>query len=167
MKKDINAESYSNWQIFSLTFLRVLIGWHFLYEGLAKLLSSPGWSSKSYLLGSVGPVAPVFKAMASHPALLNLIDTINIWGLILIGVSLFIGLLSRPFKLFGIVLLFLYYLAYPPFASLGFSAPVEGNYWIVNKNLIEMAALFVLFLFPSSQITGIDRLFLKPKEQNN
>jgi thiosulfate dehydrogenase (quinone) large subunit len=167
MKKDRNAESYSNWQIFSLTFLRVLIGWHFLYEGLAKLFSSPGWSSKSYLLGSVGPIAPVFNAMASHPTLLNLIDYLNIWGLILIGISLFIGLLSRPFKLFGIVLLLLYYLAYPPFAGLGISTSVEGNYWIVNKNLIELASLFVLYLFPTSQITGIDRFFSKPKEQKN
>ena len=165
MKKDRTRESYSNWQIFSLTFLRVLIGWHFLYEGLVKLFSSPGWSSKSYLLGSAGPLAHVFKAMASHPSMLTLIDYLNIWGLILIGISLFIGLLSRPFKLFGIGLLLLYYLAYPPFASLGISAPVEGNYWIVNKNLIEMAALFVLYLFPSSQITGLDRLFLKPKKQ--
>jgi thiosulfate dehydrogenase (quinone) large subunit len=161
MKKDRNAESYSNWQIFSLTFLRILIGWHFLYEGLVKLLSSPGWSAKSYLLGSVGPIAPYFKTLASHPTLLQIVDNMNIWGLILIGISLFIGLLARPFKLFGIALLLLYYLAYPPFAALGINMPVEGNYWIVNKNLIEMAALFVLYLFPTSQITGIDRLFSK------
>jgi thiosulfate dehydrogenase (quinone) large subunit len=159
MKKVNNSESYSNWQVFSLTFLRVLIGWHFLYEGLVKLFSSPGWSAKSYLMGSVGPVAPVFKAMASHPALLNTIDFLNIWGLILIGLGLFVGLLARPLKLCGIAILLLYYLAYPPLASLAVNIPVEGNYWIVNKNLIELAALFVLYLFPSSQITGMDRLF--------
>jgi thiosulfate dehydrogenase [quinone] large subunit len=159
MRRDNVALSYSNWQVFSLTFLRVLIGWHFLYEGLTKLFSSPAWTAKSYLVGSVGPFAPVFKAMASNPVLLLIIDNINIWGLILIGLSLFIGLFARPFKLFGIVLLLLYYLAYPPFAAVVINAPVEGSYWIVNKNLIEMAALFVLYLFPSSQITGIDRYF--------
>jgi thiosulfate dehydrogenase (quinone) large subunit len=164
MKKDSIAQSYSNWQIFSLTFLRVLIGWHFLYEGLAKLFSAPEWTARTYLLGSVGPASHVFKALAAHPALLNLVDFINIWGLILIGISLFIGLLSKPFKLFGIFLLLMYYLAYPPFASLGITAPMEGNYWIVNKNLVEMAALLVLYLFPTSQITGIDRLFSKSKD---
>jgi thiosulfate dehydrogenase [quinone] large subunit len=159
MKRNNIAEYYSNWQIFSLTFLRVLIGWHFLYEGLVKLFSSPAWTAKSYLLGSVGPFAPVFKDMAAHQGLLSVIDNLNIWGLILIGLSLFIGMFARSFKLLGISLLLLYYFAYPPFASVVINTPVEGSYWIVNKNLIEIAALFVLYLFPSSQITGIDRYF--------
>jgi thiosulfate dehydrogenase [quinone] large subunit len=58
-------------------------------------------------------------------------------------------------------LLSLYYFAYPPFTSLVINTPVEGSYWIVNKNLIEMAALFVLFMFPTSHITGIDRYLQK------
>jgi thiosulfate dehydrogenase (quinone) large subunit len=161
MKEASISQYYSNLQIFSLTFLRVLVGWHFLYEGLTKLFSTPAWTAKSYLLGSVGPFAPMFKAMASHQGVLNVVDILNIWGLILIGVSLFAGLFSRPFKLCGIALLVLYYIAYPPFASLIINTPVEGNYWIVNKNLIEIAALFVLFLFPTSQITGIDRYLHK------
>jgi thiosulfate dehydrogenase [quinone] large subunit len=161
MKKDSISQYYSSLQLFSLTLLRVLIGWHFLYEGFTKLFSSPAWTAKSYLLGSVGPFAPAFKAMASNPGVLHVIDKLNIWGLILIGLSLFVGLFSRPFKICGIVLLLLYYIAYPPFATLVINTPVEGNYWIVNKNLIEIAALFVLFLFPTSHITGIDRYFQK------
>ena len=161
MKTDTISQSYSDLQIFSLTFLRVLIGWHFLYEGLTKLFSNPAWTAKTYLLGSVGPFASVFKALASNAVLLNIIDYLNIWGLILIGLSLFIGLFSRPFKICGIALLLLYYVTYPPFSALAVNTPVEGNYWIVNKNLIEMAALFVLFVFPTSQISGIDRYIRK------
>lgn len=157
MKKYNIALYYSNWQIFSLSLLRVLIGWHFLYEGLVKLFSSPAWTAKSYLLGSVGPFATVFKAMAQNPHMLYIIDKLNIWGLILIGISLFTGLFARPFKIMGICMLLLYYFAYPPFGSVIITTPVEGSYWIVNKNLIETAALFVLYLFPSSQITGLDR----------
>jgi thiosulfate dehydrogenase [quinone] large subunit len=155
---------YSNWQIFGLTFLRVLIGWHFLYEGLIKLIS-PDWTAKDYLIGSVGPLAPLFVGMAQSKSILNIVNILNEWGLILIGLSLFIGLLSKPCKIFGIVLLSFYYLAYPPFAGYGINIHVEGSYWIVNKNLIEMAALFVLYLFPSSHITGIDR-FLKNNYKN-
>jgi thiosulfate dehydrogenase [quinone] large subunit len=103
--------------------------------------------------------------MASNSTLLFIIDNINIWGLTIIGLCLFIGLFARLFKLFGIVLLLLYYFAYPPFANVVINAPVEGSYWIVNKNLIEMAALLVLYLFPSSQISGIDRFF-QPKIKN-
>jgi thiosulfate dehydrogenase [quinone] large subunit len=51
----------------------------------------------------------------------------------------------------------MYYLAYPPLADFGVNMHVEGSYWIVNKNLIEMTALLVLLMFPSSGITGIDR----------
>ncbi len=164
MKNENSPQSWSNFQIFSLTLLRVLIGWHFLFEGFTKLLSSPAWSARSYLMGSVGPFSHIFKAMALNATYLDIVNFLNIWGLIIIGLGLFIGLLARPLKIAGIVLLALYYLAYPPFVSLLINAPVEGNYWIVNKNLIEMAALFVLFLFPSSHITGIDRYFKKKSD---
>ena len=163
MKKNNTVfTNYSNWQIFSLTVLRVLIGWHFLFEGLMKVFT-PGWSAKFYLLGSVGPLAPIFKVLASNKTILIVVDNLNEWGLIIIGLGLFIGLFEKPLKICGILLLALYYLAYPPFPGLAIDAPVEGSYWIVNKNLIEMAALFVLYLFPSSQITGIDSFIFKPK----
>ena len=169
MKKD-TTQNYSGLQIFGLTLLRVLVGWHFLYEGLIKLYT-PGWTAKSYLSGSIGPVAPLFKGIAQNEFLLPLIDFLNAWGLVLIGISLFIGLLSKVGKLAGISLLLLYYLAYPPFASLGINPHVEGSYWIVNMNLIEMASLFVLCLFPSSHITGIERFRrigrMKPDKNNN
>lgn len=96
---------------------------------------------------------------------MNAVNFLNEWGLVLIGLGLFIGLFSRPLKIAGMLLLSLYYLAYPPFSGLSINAPVEGSYWIVNKNLIEMAALFVLYLFPSSQVTGIDRYLKKNLEK--
>jgi thiosulfate dehydrogenase [quinone] large subunit len=159
----IAQTNYSNWQIFSLTFLRVLIGWHFLFEGLMKLYT-PGWSAKSYLLGSVGPFSSMFKALVSNQTILTIVDNMNIWGLVIIGLGLFIGLFEKPLKIAGIFLLLLYYLAYPPFPGLSVEAPVEGAYWIVNKNLVEMAALLVLFFFPSGHITGIDSFIFKRKQ---
>jgi thiosulfate dehydrogenase [quinone] large subunit len=153
---------YSKMQILGLTLLRVLIGWHFLYEGLVKV-STPGWTAKSYLLGSVGPLAPFFNSIGQSEHILKVIDALNQWGLILIGLSLFIGLLSKPGIIFGMILLSFYYLAYPPFASLGINMHAEGSYWIVNKNLIELSALFVLYLFPSSHITGIDKFVFRTR----
>jgi thiosulfate dehydrogenase [quinone] large subunit len=165
MKKEKQHYNYSGIQIFALTLLRIFIGWHFLFEGLTKLYT-PGWSAKEYLLGSVGPLSPVFKGLAKTEFILNTVDAINEWGLVLIGLGLFIGLLSKPCKILGMFMLLFYYLACPPFPGLGISAHVEGSYWIVNKNLIEMAALFILYLFPSNQITGIDRFFA-PKGESN
>jgi thiosulfate dehydrogenase [quinone] large subunit len=87
----------------------------------------------------------------------------NEWGLVIIGLGLFIGLFEKPLKLSGILLLLLYYLAYPPFPGLTINAPMEGSYWIVNKNFVEMAALFVLLFFPSGHITGIDSFLIKKR----
>lgn len=160
----IEKRIYTRGQILSLTILRILIGWHFLYEGLVKFYS-PNWSARSYLSGAVGPFSSLFHDMAQSEWQLKIADTLNMWGLTLIGLSLFIGFLSKPFKILGIILLLMYYLAYPPFADLGVQMHVEGSYWIVNKNLIEMASLFVLLMFPSSGITGIDR-FINPIKEN-
>lgn len=166
MKNNTIQSGYSNWQICALTILRVLIGWHFLYEGLVKVYT-PGWTAKNYLLNSVGPFSSFFKSIAQSSQTLNIADTLNEWGLILIGVSLFIGLFSKLSSFFGIALLAFYYLSYPPLAELGIENYVEGNYWIVNRNLIEMAALLVLIVFPSSNITGIDRFIFKQKKKRS
>lgn len=163
MKKDKSIQTnYSNWQTFSLSLLRVLIGWHFLYEGLIKLYT-PAWTAKPYLEGAIGPFASLFKSMAQNQSILNMVNIANEYGLVLIGLGLFLGLLSNSCKILGIILLSFYYLAYPPFAGLGINTHVEGSYWIVNKNLVEMAALFVLLVFPSSHLTGIDKFLFKYK----
>ena len=97
------------------TILRVAIGWHFLYEGISKLFI-PDWSAENFLINSTGPLSGLYQNLTSHP-LLNIVDHLNIYGLILIGVGLIIGLWVRYASIAGIVLLTLYYFAYPPFGS--------------------------------------------------
>ena len=43
---------------------------------------------------------------------------------------------------------------------------MEGSYLLVNKNLIELAALAVLWLFPTGKIIGLDRLIFSLKIKN-
>jgi thiosulfate dehydrogenase [quinone] large subunit len=154
--------SYTNTQLSWLVVLRVAIGWHFLYEGLAKLIN-PNWSSVGFLLDSEGFLGSFFQSLANSPGMVNIIDQMNIWGLILIGLALILGLFSRAACISGIVLLSMYYLSHPPFTGLRYAVPSEGSYLIVNKNLIELIALAVLFVFPSSRYIGIDRLIFVKK----
>lgn len=154
------SRDYSRLQLWSLVLLRVLIGWHFLYEGLAKLIN-PDWSSVGFLLDSQGIFSEFFISLASNPALLRLVDFLNVWGLIAIGLGLMLGALSRYAVAGGILLLLLYYFSHPPMVGLRFSAPSEGSYLWVNKNLIEIVALWVLFMFPTSGIIGLDRFIWK------
>ncbi|MFO7851048.1 MAG: DoxX family membrane protein [Bacteroidota bacterium] len=154
--------NYNNGQLLLLVVLRVLIGWHFLYEGLAKLVN-PDWSSIGFLLDTGGFLAPFFTSLASNPELIKIIDFLNIWGLILIGLGLILGLFSRVSIIAGIVLLGMYYLSHPPFVGYSYSVPTEGSYLWVDKNLIEMAALAVLLVFPTWMQIGIDRFIFKVK----
>jgi len=130
-----------------LLFLRICIGWHLLYEGLDKLFT-PGWSAAGYLRGSYGFLSGLFHSLAVHPDVLRVVDFINIWGLILIGTGLFLGLFIRVSAASGLVLLAMYYLAYPPFGSAAFSLNQEGHYWIINRNFIECISLGVVYFFP-------------------
>ncbi len=148
---------YTNWQVSALVILRILIGWHFLYEGIVKV-ASPNWSAASFLNTAQGPFADIFKNMASNATTLDFINLCNQWGLVLVGLSLILGFLSRWASVGGMVLLFMYYISNPPLIGLDASAVAEGSYLIVNKNLIELFTLFVLFLFPTGKIIGLDRL---------
>jgi thiosulfate dehydrogenase [quinone] large subunit len=152
--------NYSKWQLISLVILRVIIGWHFLYEGVAKLMK-PGWSSAGFLLQSKWLFAPIFKWMAEDPTILSIVDNMNIWGLILIGLGLILGIFTRTAGVAGMGLILLYYVCNPPLIGLYYSLPSEGNYLIVNKNIVEMAALFILLFFPTGQILGLDHLIKK------
>ena len=53
-------DKYTVVQKFALVLLRVVIGWHFLYEGVAKLLKA-NWSAAGYLMQARGFLAPFFK----------------------------------------------------------------------------------------------------------
>lgn len=159
INKDLN---YSPPQLVLLVALRVAIGWHLMYEGLVKIFQ-PQWSSYSYLMDSQGFLSGFFHNMASNPALLAMIDFLNIWGLTLVGLSMIIGLLSRYAKIAAMVLLLFYYLAHPPLLTTEYLFPGEGSYLWVNKNLIELLAVAVLFVFPTGHIIGIDRFFRKDR----
>ena len=140
-----------------LVLLRTFIGWHFLYEGISKLYS-PAWSSYSFLISSKWIFADYFQAIAANPVALGIVDFLNIWGLILIGLSLFFGIFTRYSCGFGIIMLLLYYIAYPPFLGMDYGVPAEGHYLIVNKNMIELLALSVFVIIPSRYLPGFDRL---------
>jgi len=145
----------SNVQSFSLFLLRVLIGWHFLYEGIVKVLD-PNWTSAGYLKGSQWIFADMFHAMANSPVLLTIVDITNEWGLVIIGLGLIIGIFTRFMSWAGMILILLYYVCMPPLPGLIYSMPAEGHNLLVNKNLIEAAALFLLAVFPSGKQFGLD-----------
>jgi thiosulfate dehydrogenase (quinone) large subunit len=144
-------------QMATIVVMRVLIGWHFLYEGLSKL-GTPGWSAGGFLLQSRGPFAPLFRGMAADPGLLSAVNQLNMWGLTAIGLGLILGCFTRLASAAGLFVLLLFYLCNPPFVGYYYSIPAEGSYLVVNKNLVEAAALAVVFVTGSGLFAGVDRL---------
>jgi uncharacterized membrane protein YphA (DoxX/SURF4 family) len=153
-------------QIFTwvLTIVRIIIGWHFLYEGISKIAAA-GWSSAPYLAGSRWIFAPLFQLMAENNAVTAVVDFMNIWGMILVGLGLMLGLFTRWASAGGALMLFFYFVAYPPFPGFMYGVPAEGNYLWVNRNLIEFFILVALFFLSSDYMFGLDRLYAKWKDE--
>lgn len=154
---------------FSLVVLRTLVGWHFAYEGWYKLLQ-PGWSREGglvapfsaagYLRSATGPLAGAFHAMAAHPSIVHATDIAVPIGLLLVGLSLMLGLFTQIGCAGAIAFLTLFYVSQPPLSGMP-QAGAEGTYLVVNKNLIELAAVVTVMGFRTGAIAGLDRLLLR------
>jgi thiosulfate dehydrogenase [quinone] large subunit len=150
---------YTPLQMTILVVLRFLIGWHLLYEGFSKLLI-PNWTSFGFLQESKWILAGLAKWILAHDNMLNVVDFLNTWGLIAIGLGLIVGLFTRIAAISGAALLLIYYLNNPPLIGLEYTVPSEGSYLVVSKTLIESCALVVLAIFPTGTVFGLD-MFIK------
>lgn len=134
---------------YAVTFLRILIGWHFLYEGLWKLLQG-NWSAVGYLRSSQWIGANFFHGLANDPSLMTWVNQLNMWGLTLVGLALIMGTCVRLASVGGIALLALYYLAQPPFMT----NSAEGHFLFVDRNVVEAIALLVVMTVPSYSLSS-------------
>lgn len=161
--------------------LRIAIGWHFLREGWVKL-SQPDWTAYYYLMASKGPFQEMMYGFAESEPWMAFINVAIPWSLFLSGLGLMLGLFTRFSCLVGIGLLGMFYIAMPPwdytlsqqaldatndFATMqssmstaqwagNFMTGNEGNYIVVNKNLIEMLAIGVLLITGAGHYFGVD-----------
>lgn len=145
-----------------LTLVRMAVGWHLLYEGLVKFIDRQ-WTAAGYLQDSTWLLRPYFLRLTEHPQLMWIVDMLNVWGLMLIGLALVLGVCTRLSAVLGALLIFLYYLANPPLVGLRTFG--EGNYLVVNKNLIETLVLLSLAAIPRGWMFGIDHLMASLRDR--
>jgi len=153
-------------QYYFIVALRIMIGWLFLYEGIVKL-TIPNWTSARNLKNSTWIFADFFSWIAASPTIMSIVDFMHIGGLLLIGIGLFIGLFTRAACFAGIFLLFLSYIAHPPFIISAFNTPQESHYLFINKDLIGICVLLIIAFYPGVNLLSIDRLFKKWKKCRN
>ncbi len=166
--RDTGPRSLSRAQRIGLLALRTLVGWHFLYEGYFKIVlpawSRDGaplaaWSSLGYMRGGSGPLVALYWKLAALGAIPWIDGAVEL-GLLLVGLSLMLGLFTQLGCYGALGLLTLFYLVAVPLA--GVPQPgAEGAYLLVDKNLVELAAVVVLLSFRTGELAGLDRLRIR------
>ncbi|TWT84190.1 hypothetical protein CA13_56660 [Planctomycetes bacterium CA13] len=134
----------TKWKPLAITLLRMAIGWHFLYEGFSKWAAGD-WTSVGYLSHAQGPFAGFYHWLADSETMMAIVDPANVYGLMAIGLALSLGFATRFASVLGVLLLTLYYFAYPPFGG-SIGGTTDGNLFIVNKVFVEALALLMLAL---------------------
>lgn len=88
---------------------------------------------------------------------LKISDMLTIVGLTALGTTLILGLFTRFSCVVAGIMLFSFYMAMPPWPG---SPPMPGpeHSLIINKNLIEVIALFALATVPTGLWFGLDRI---------
>jgi len=123
--------------------LRITFGWMFFYAGLEKFLLPTGFSAKGFLLNLHGPFAALYTPLAGNP----LVDGLVVWGEILIGICLILGLLVRFAGFWGIIMMLLFYFAqYPP-----------KNAFIVDDHIIYALVLVYFMVSSAGLFWGMDK----------
>jgi thiosulfate dehydrogenase [quinone] large subunit len=131
--------------------LRLILGGAFLEAGLEKLIN--GFSAEEYLEHGTGPLAGWFAGLTGGTIIIN---GVVIWGEILIGLALILGLLLRPASIAGAAMMVLYYLPYLP--------PSSG--WI-NNQMVYMFIFIALMLSGVGYFLGLDRYFISLEEKRS
>jgi uncharacterized membrane protein YphA (DoxX/SURF4 family) len=104
------------------------------------------------------PDKPKVLGVVPSPFSIEGMDWMTRWGLTILGVCLLLGLFTRLSCLGAAAFLLMTYLLVPPFPWLPQPPLNEGNYFFVNKNVIEMLALLALATTASGKWFGVDAL---------
>jgi uncharacterized membrane protein YphA (DoxX/SURF4 family) len=98
------------------------------------------------------------RVAMAPPGRIDQINQATMWSLMVIGMLLIVGFFSRLSALAGGLLILSFYLANPPLP--GIPQPGPAHSLIVNKNLIEVLALFALTFIPTGKFFGVDAFFI-------
>ena len=130
----IQGIKYGN---YALLALRLAVGWLYFYSGISKFLE-PGWTAAGYLKGASGPLAQFFLLMSGSVT----VDFLVKWGLLLIGLTIIMGAVTRFAAFWGVVITLLFYFSkFPP------------QHGLVDEHIIYIA------VFAGLAATGIGKLF--------
>lgn len=130
-----------------IVLLRALIGGMILFAGLGKLSEWP-FDAAGYL-ANVDPASPVsglYAAMASMPALMEIVNVVVPVTQVLIGVALIVGAFVRLAALGGAIQMTMFYLG-------GWAGEFLA---LFDSTLIYAAVFLTVAAFGAGRILGLD-----------
>ncbi len=136
----------SQFEKISLLLVRLSLGWLFFYSGITKILN-PEWTSLKYLQGA--KMFTGFFTWMTQPSILSVIDIMNEWGQLLLGISLILGIAVRLSTTLGAVLMALYY------SALSFPYPNPQSF-IVDTHIIYALVMIYLGAVRAGRVYGLE-----------
>lgn len=137
---------------YAIVVARVAMGWIFLQSGIDKVLD-PEWTAAGFLQFAIpegNPFASLWAGMAGNA----LVDNLNQWGMLLIGLSLILGIFVRFAAFWGAVLMILFWMA-SLMGGLGQFLPLEHG-WVIDDHIVYAALLYFLGAIGAGRILGLD-----------
>jgi thiosulfate dehydrogenase [quinone] large subunit len=125
--------------------LRLTMGWIFLWSGIDKLVTD--FSASGFLVnGTQGPLGDWFQSLGTNQAALDVINPLVIWGQVLIGVTLVLGLFTRAGLFWAAAMMMMFYLAvFPP-----------ANNPFMDEHLVYIVIFGLLGALGAGRILGVD-----------
>lgn len=131
-----------------ILFLRLSLGWIFLYAGFTKL-ANPAWTAAGFLKGS--QTFPDLYKLFTDPTILPIVNFLNEWGQLLLGISLILGIGVRLSSILGAALMVLYYLPQLSFPYIGKTS------FIVDQHIIFALVLIYFAVIRAGRVYGFEQ----------
>ena len=117
-----------------------------LYAGYSHL-STPGWSASGYI--SNAQSFSGFYNWLLSPNILPIVNLLNEWGLLFIGLSLILGAGIKYSAILGSILMALYYLVILNFPFVG------ANAFIIDDHIIYILVMLYLREEKAGKVWGL------------
>ena len=127
--------------------LRLVMGWVFFYAGYSKIIDAD-WTAAGYL-GNASTFPQLF-AWFADPARIDIVNFLNEWGLLAVGVALLLGAFVRYASYAGILLMVLYWLPALEF-------PYVGGSFLISHHIVYIAVLVTLTTTHAGKWWGLDK----------
>jgi len=131
-----------------LTLLRFALAWIFIYSSVSKILQG-NWSAEGFL--SHATTFPDLFAFFAQPENIAIVNLLNVYGQLLLGLSLLFGVFLPLAAISGSFLMLLYYLPVLHFPYAG-----EGTTsFLIDQHILIILILFLLWKTDAGKYVGL------------